>query len=350
MIKKRYVALFLCVFLLSSLFLCVGYAALTDTLLLSGTASATPGAYVYISKTELRSGSATDIAKSGTVLSSRVTLDNSASSQTVIRVTLKNNTEYPYTFNGITYTEGPDTYDNTAISVSANIDKGAELASGAETTFDVTFKYKSGVSTNKVLNSIINISYIPASEYIPEIAVKTSIGRFGEILNDETTYNTLITAMDTTSSGRRNTSYIGNVVGATDADTAAVNNLFTENGKNLLTLEIGGVETNVTAMIKREDIGGSTDKEMVIYMTGQEITGNIFNPATVQVFAAIYVQTESGEWVQKGTLYEGTATTNPYYISLSCNSFNTDTWRSAQTYHGVASGATIESVFAAVPD
>jgi hypothetical protein len=268
-------------------------------------------------------------------------------------VTVKNNTEYPYTFNGITYTTGADTYDNTAISVSASISKGAELAPGASTEFDVTFKYKSGVSTNKTLRSLINLSYVPAAEYIPEIAVKGAIGRFGEVLNDSVTYDQLIAAMDKTGSGRWSNSYIGNVAGATDADSQTIDNLFTVDGKKLLTLDLkgDGSETHVTAMIKRENIGGSSANEMVIYMTGEEITGSLFRPSTLQVFAAIYVQNETGEWVQKGELFEGTAKSNPYFGGLgSHNSFNTDTWESAKAYNGVKAGSTIEEVFAGIPN
>ena len=350
--KTRHIALMLCVLLLSTCFLGIGYATLSTTLSVDDTTRVDPPKTVYIFKANAASGTATNITRSGTVLSSTVTLANSASSQTVIRVTVKNNTEYPYTFNGVTYTVGADTYDNTAIAVSTSIAKGAELAPGGTVEFDVIFKYKSGVSANKVLNSVINLSYVPAEEYIPEIAVKGAIGRFGEILNDPVSYNQLTTAMDKTGGGRWSNSYIGNVAGATDADSQTVNDLFTVDGKKLLTLDLkgDGTETNVTAMIKREDIGGTNANEMVIYMTGEEITGSLFRPSTVQVFAAIYVQNAAGEWVQKGELFEGTARSNPYFGGIgSHNSFNTDTWESAKVYNGVAAGSTIERVYAAIP-
>jgi len=352
-VKKRYGVLMLCVIFVSTLLLGIGYATVSTTLSVTGTTQAEPPNAVYIIQTEVTSGTATVNGTSGTVLSSTVTLENSASSQAVIRVTLWNNTEYPYTFNGLSYTTGVDTYDNTAISVSASTAKGTSLAAGERTVMDLTFKYKSGVSTNKVLNSVINISYVPPEEYIPEIAVKGAIGRFGEILNDPTTYNQLTTAMDKTGSGRWSDSYIGNVAGATDADSKAVEDLFTVDGKKLLTLDLkgDGTETHVTAMIKRENIGGTNANEMVIYMTGEEISGSLFRPSTLQVFAAIYVQNEAGEWVQKGELFEGTARSNPYFGGIgSHNSFNTDTWETAKTYYGVASGSSIEDLLAAIPE
>ena len=351
--KKRSIAMILCILLFSTLFLGVGYAGLTDSLTVQGTADLKPGKYVYIASATVKSGTATGLAKSGTVLSSTVTLANSTSAQTVIHVSLKNNTDYPYVFNGLVYTEGEGTYDNTAITATASIKKGVELASGATTEFDITFKYKSGVSTNKVLKSVINISYVPSSEYIPEIAVKGAIGQFGEILNDPVTYEKLTDAMDNTGfTDRWSNSYIGNVAGATDADSKVINELFTVDGKSLLTLDLkgDGTETNVTAMIKREDIGGSSAKEMVIYMTGEKISGTLLKHTDLQVFAAIYVQNDAGEWVQKGELFEGTAKSNAYFAGWNDDSINTDTWKSTKAYNGVKSGSSISDVYKGIPD
>lgn len=352
--RKRVLALLLCTLFLSTAFLGVGYAVLTDELSVTGTANLTPGKYVYLSAATVTSGTATDLTRSGTVLGSTVTLGADASSQTVIRVTIKNNTEYPYVFNGITYTIGEGGgYDNTGIAVSTSMKKGYEVAAGGTAEAEVIFKYAKGVVDNKVLHSIINITFVPPDEYVPEIAVKGAIGQFGNILNDPVSYNKLTDAMDKTGiTDRWSNSYIGNVAGATDADSQAVNELFMVDGKSLLTLDLkgDGTETHVTAMIKRENIGGSSAKEMVIYMTGQEIKGNVLKHTDLQVFAAIYMQNDTGEWVQKGELFEGTAKSNAYFASWNDNSINTDTWKSTKAYNGVKSGSTIEQVLAGIPN
>lgn len=350
--KIRALAMILCTLFMSTAFLGIGYAALNDELTVSGQGTGKVPEIVYISAVTVSNGSATNITKSGTVLGSTVTLAASTSAQTILRVTVKNNTEYPYVFNGLTYTEGPDTYDNTAITVATSIKKGVALSAGASTSFDVTYKYKSGVASNRTLNSIVNLSFVPSDEYIPEIAVKGAIGQFGAILNDSVSYNKLIDAMDNTAGGRANNTYMGNVAGATDADSRAIDELFTVNGKHLLTLDIkgDGTETNVTAMIKREDIGGTSADEMVIYMTGETISGSLFRPSEVQVFAAIYVQNDAGEWEQRGELFEGVANSNNYSGGWgSHNSFNTDTWESAKVYNNVKAGSTIEQVLAGIP-
>lgn len=351
--KKWRWAVVLCTFLFAVSFLGVGYAALNDELTVSGQGTAKVPKIVYISAATVSSGTATNITRSGTLLSSKVTLGSSGTAQTVIHVTVKNNTDYPYVFNGITYTEGPDTYDNTAITVAASIKKGVQVASGASTSFDLTFKYKSGASSNRTLNSVINLAFVPPDEYVPEIAVKGAIGQFGEILNDPVTYNKLTEAMDNTGfTDRWSNSYIGNVAGATDADSKVVNELFTVDGKSLLTLDLkgDGTETNVTAMIKREDIGGSSAKEMVIYMTGEKISGTLLKHTDLQVFAAIYVQNDAGEWVQKGELFEGTAKSNAYFAGWNDDSINTDTWKSVKAYNGVKSGSSISDVYKGIPD
>ncbi|MBQ8907189.1 MAG: hypothetical protein IJY71_01195 [Clostridia bacterium] len=347
--RKRVVILTLCALFLCTGFLSIGYAALTDELTLDGSASVSPGSYVYISSVSLSSGSASNIGYSGTVLASTVTLTNSASSKVVLSVTLKNNSPFAYKFNGLTYTAGSG-YDNTAITATlSGISKGTELAAGASKTVTVTFAYGNGVSTNKTLNSLVDISFVLASEYV---AVDNSLERFEEILNDADTLAKLDAAMSNASERYNDTSYIGNVAGATDADSSALNEIFTVDGDNKLQLEVDGKTVDVTAIIKNEDIGGTADNEMVIYMTGSEITGNWFRPGSIQVFAAIYRKNAEGKWAMIGQLYEGTANSNNYtgQIFGTHNSFNTDTWKSSYVYHGVAEGATINQIVAAIPE
>ena len=347
--RKRVVILTLCALFLCTALISVGYSALTDGLMLDGSASVSPGSYVYISGVSLSSGSASNIGYSGTVLSSTATLTNSASSKVVLSVTLKNNSPFAYKFNGLTYTEGSG-YDNTAIAATlSGITKGTELAAGATKTVTLTFSYVNGVSSNKTLNSLVDISFVLASEYV---AVDNSLSRFEEILNDPPTLEQLYTAMDAASERYNDTSYIGNVAGANDADSSALNNIFTVDGDNKLKLEVNGKTVDVTAIIKNEDIGGTSDNEMVIYMTGNDITGNWFRPGSIQVFAAVYRKdTTDGKWKMIGQLYEGTANSNNYKGELfgSHNSFNTDTWKSSYVYHGVAEGATINQIVAKTP-
>ncbi|MBQ9735808.1 MAG: hypothetical protein IJV96_03380 [Clostridia bacterium] len=335
----------LCALFLFTGVISLGYAEVTDILSLEGSATADPPKIVFITSATATTGNASDIAYSGTLLSSTVTLDNGANSKTILSVTLKNNSPFAYKFNGLTY-DAAD-YDNTGIKATlTGISKGTELLAGASTTATITFSYANGVVANKTLHSLLDISFVLSSEYV---AVDNSLARFEQILNEPDTLQGLYEAMDTTN-GRPNNSYIGNVAGSSNADSTALNNLFTVDGENVLKLEVGGKTVNVTAIIKNENIIGDDQNEMTIYMTGSEITGSLFRPGSIQVFAAVYRKNAEGKWAMIGQLYEGRANSNNYNGGWgSHNSFNTDTWESYYEYHGIAAGASIETVIAAAP-
>lgn len=335
----------LCALFLLTSVISLGYAAVTDHLEIQGSATADPPKIVFITNATATSGTARDIAYSGTLLSSTVTVGNASDATAVLSVTIKNNSPFAYKFNGLTY--DPADYDNTAIKVSlSGMNKGAELLAGASKTVNITFSYTDGVPSNRTLHSLLNISFVLSSEYV---AVDNSLERFEQILNEPQTLDGLYEAMDTTN-GRPNNSYIGNVAGAHDADSEALNELFTVDGENILTLELDGKKVNVTAIIKNENVIGDAEKEMTIYMTGSTISGSLFRPSSIQVFAAVYRKDTDGTWKMVGQLYEGRADSNNYNGGWgSHNSFNTDTWESYYEYHGVRAGSSIETVIAAAP-
>lgn len=337
------------------LFFCmtgIGYAQLTTSLTVDGSASVEAPEAVYITNAAVKSGTDSTVhSYVDTVLKSTVNLSGSGTA--TVSVTVFNNTPYGYVYNGPKYVEGPDTYDNTAITFKEGITKGYELASGERVTFDVTFSYKSGAVANTVLNSAINFEFVPADEFIPEIAVKGALAKFEQILNTPADYETLTEQMsDYSNNNRANSSYVGNVVGAASEDTATLNALFTEDGENHLVLTIGGKDTNVTAMIKNENLDGVVGNEMTIYMTAEELGFRWYQSATVTVYAAVFRKNDEGKWVQYTELMTGTASANAYsggYLSTK-DSFNTDTWKSSEKYYNVNAGAQIETLVAAVPE
>ena len=203
---------------------------------------------------------------------------------------------------------------------------------------------------------MLNFRFVPPSDIV---AVRGADQRFKEILNTPALLDTLIKRMNTVTSawdpnGRADDSYVGNVVGSTSADSAVLNELFTVDGVNYLTMEIEGDEKPVTVLIKREDLDGKATtgdengNEMTIYMTAETI-GN--NPVTV--YAAVYTKdnTVSGsEWTQIGQLFEGKANTNRYSGWFgSRDSFNTDTWLSSKEYYSYKANSTISALVKAAP-
>ena len=351
--KTRTKVFFTLLFSLLCCCLCIGYAQLSDTLVIEGGADVVAQKNVFITNVEKKSGVAEIKGQYGTVLSSNVTVTTSTT--TTLEITLFNNSEYVFVFNGTVYDDAAYSNKNVTFSLSG-LKKGDEIAGMEYLTFTVTFATSVVSQGNLNLSSALNFQFVPREDYIPEIAVSGALDQFEEILNEKIDYDELIEYMeDTANTGRPNSSYIGNVVGADSKDSAAINEMFTVNGENMLVLDINGKKTNVTAMIKKENVDGNANTgadgdEMTIYMTAADLTKVSWGNRTVQVFAAVFTKASAdAEWVQIGQMFEGTATANNYEGSWfgSMNSFNTDTWKSSAKYYGINSGANIETLVSA---
>ena len=329
----------------------VGYAAVSDSLEVMGTVNVEAQTGVFIYQVNIPDGvNAMENGYTGTVLNSTVTLANSGSSTVSFDISLYNNSPYVYKFNGTNYLEEAYSNENIVFTLT-DLEKGDQIGAQASLNFTITFSYKNGQAvSNRSLNSVLNFEFVPEDEYVDEVVVSDATGKFKEILNDATDYQTLIDQMNTSSLGRLDTSYIGNVVGATSNDTLILKELFSEGDYSYLTLNIGGVQKNITAMIKRENIDGNAStgdgsgREMTIYMTASDI-----GSSSVQVFASVFTKEGNGEWYQLGQMYEGKANTNNYSWGAlgGKNSFHTGTWVSTVNYFNLGTGKTIEELIAA---
>ncbi len=179
------------------------------------------------------------------------------------------------------------------------------------------------------------------SEYLTQEkeTVNNALDQFKIILNDNSsggTYQTLLDMMDSNYSDTG--AYVGNVVGSNTTLNRRFEALFVdEEGNNKLTLELNGVTTNITAMVKQQDLDGDGIAEMTIYMTpfdpaDSSYPSNGTNTATqgykpVEVYATVFTQ-RNGNWIQLGDMYKGIAKANNYTSGEwgDDNSFNTDTW------------------------
>lgn len=304
---------------------------------------------VYITKATVGNGngSMTINGYIQTKFDSEVTLTAANTSTKSVTIRVYNNANETYAFNAIKYTT--DNYSNADIECTLPVLKhGDEIAPGEYLEFVVTYKYKNNkASSNRVLDSIINFEFLPVDE-LPteeEIAVSGALEQFENIINNIVTndsFETLIKQMeDYANNDRNDDSYIGNVSGASDADTALLEDLFQGN----LTLNINGVDTEVTIIIKREDIDGnaqtgdSNGNEMSIYMTTDDLQKNSwFGTEKAPVYVSVFSSDDDGEsWYQLGSMYEGTATIKRYDGWMGSGSFDTDTWRST-------SNATLQNI------
>lgn len=208
--------------------------------------------------------------------------------------------------------------------------------------------------------AITDFKFSDISDEETEEVTKSLAQKFLEILNSKTDYATLTGAMDDNYDGSRDwtASYIGNVAGSSSDDTTLLLDLFDGD----LSLEVNGTHVDVTCIVKRENIDGSTTTgdsyragrttyrgcEMTLYLTTanfERVSYNDYPP----VYAMVFTKSSSNsEWIQIGEeMYAGTAQVVGYVGGTTTGSFDTGTWRSSQDYHGVSAGATISTLIQA---
>jgi len=280
-------------------FMLIGYAALSDELTIKGDGEVKPQNIVFITDAKILSTNASAEATvngyTGTVLDSRVVLTSSSTSSVTFQITVFNGTNYTAYYQETVWADAA--YDNPDITVSTTLKVNDAVQSKSFLTFSATYSYKNGTVDNNVLNSLVNFKFSDELTQ-EEQAVDGALERFDDILNDETEQGATFDALrEEMISGEglsgRNNSYIGNVIGSSSSDSKAVNKFFTDaEGNNKLVLEIDGVKTSVTVMIKYEDVTGDGVEDMTIYMTPDKITGSFFNRGTVTVYAAVFTSSE----------------------------------------------------------
>ena len=320
-------------------FTSLGYAQVTSELRVIGTAQATPPKAVFITSVTTsgeNGGSAVSNGFSLTVLNSTVNLGENGNATATFNITVYNNTDITHGYNAMIYTVGEGTYDNTNMVVTPNIERRTPVEPGEYLTFTVTVTYdKKNNITDTVLNSVINYEFLPLDD-IPEdedvTAVSGVLEQFRKILNNEVvgidnSYQVLMDQMNDAAANDRNSSYIGTVDGASDADVAELEYLF----QGQLSLTINGTETPVTLMIKNENVDGVAGNEMVIYMTTDDlIKTSYWRNETAVVYVAVFKNTTlddgTAKWIQIGDMYEGEANIVQYSGWMGNGSFNTDTW------------------------
>lgn len=331
---------FMCVFSF------VGYAAINSELIVHGVAEAEPPDALFI--TSVSGGNCIDadtLAYSGTVVSSNVTLRENSDGvfEAFYHITVFNNTDVSYYY--VAKVRGtyslPDgtivSYSNENIEMQEDISFAEEVTAGERRTFTVHVYFSDNATdtSDKTLFSIIEYQFQTTKpENKDEAAVSGVLARFPEILNTPAEYNQLISAMNDISWNRLSSSYIGNVVNASDQDSAAIQELFGES----MVLNIDGEDKPVTIMIKRENVDGNGNtgenpgawfnggREMTLYITADTLSGA---GSYVPIYAVVYTKDKGSDtWYQLGTTVSGEAKVVSYIGGNGTGSFDTDTWRS----------------------
>lgn len=337
-------------------FLCVGYAAVTDPLQISGTIEfALPDGMNITRVSAPSNGTVQHFSR--TLLSTVSDLGNNANGTVTYEVTLYNNSPFSHYFKGITYDELA--YDNANVKFSLDgLELEQEIPSKGEVTVNLTFSYVNGNAIDRTtLSSILNFTF---GQTAAATAIEGALDCFENILNDPAKFTDLSAEMEQT---WFTSNKIGNVAGSnffgSEADATYVEDLFTDDeGVNYLTLQLGTEKVDVTVMIAGHDLDGDgVYDRMVLFLTPQTIQRN--TSKVDPVYAAVYTQDETtSKWTQIGELYKGTANgcryssgvnTASWGLAAMNNSFNTDTWRSSEIYYGVSSGSSIDSIVSKIP-
>jgi len=365
------------------LFTSVGYAALTSGLSANGIVNLIPRDGLYIISVE--EYSANNVTSSNITYFDPTNLDvtfnsSARNSSITYKITVFNNTDYKYTYSGIVFSSDLSGYNgnqyiNSTLGMSVTTKENPDDSSAtfntsdsieprSSRTFYATYTNGWRVPRNQNLKTLINYKFGVNVDSVSGVIVERTFELFENILNDTSSggkYEYLTDIIDDkyTGGGSGNqwmATYIGNVTGSTDTDTQKVTNLF--GGENL-SLTIDNVQTNVTLLIKREDVDGNTNTgdsystgsgnnyisaqgcEMTLYLTTDKLDRAGSNPT---VYAAVFTCDRNddgtlGEWYMLGDMYTGTAPVLSYDGNWDgTGSFHTDSWVSSRNTYQVVSG------------
>ncbi|MBO5939022.1 MAG: hypothetical protein J6Q82_05940 [Clostridia bacterium] len=358
---------FMCVFT------CIGYAEISEVLIISGRAKADIPSGLFITAVSTNSTSRVD-KNTVSHLPYTTTVDSTISRQSrnyvgtvTYNVTVLNNTELTYSYRGIYFQNDLDGYNgnqyvstqngNNNISVRCSLANlsAEEKKVGPGETLDFTVTYTVGTSRNQNTDwrTLINFQFgINVDGEREALAVVED--KFLNILNTATTYGQLIDALDNKFDGRQEwtSNYIGNVTGSSSEDSMAVNTLFA----GQLQITVGDEQMDATVLIKHENLDGNIYTgddytavnssnggvfrgygcEMTLYLTIDPLTTA---GAYVPVYAVVFTcdRDASGnqisDWYRIGTTYAGKANVVTYDGGNGTGSFVTDNWKAdAATY------------------
>lgn len=370
------------------IFMTIGYAALTDTLNVKGTAKVEIPEGLFIIDISTKASSNVDkneveYLQYTTTVDSLINRRNNNAGSVTYQITVLNNTRLTYSYRDLyyqlnisdyngngTYEEGrwnnKKTYEyinNTGsttkrIGVAPSFPNGKIVDPGQSLVFEVTYTIGTGMDSNTDWKTLINFQFgINVEGEAEALAVVEE--KFLDILNTSSTYHQLIDALDNKFDGTQEwtSNYIGNVTGSSSADSMAVNTLFA----GQLQITVGNEQKDATVLIKHENLDGNNMTgddyvarnennggvfrgygcEMTLYLTIDPLTAaGTYVPVYAVVFTCDRDENGNivGEWYRVGDTYAGEANVVTYDGGNGTGSFVTDNWRADSARHNVITG------------
>lgn len=367
MIKKSYSIIMLVFMLVISCFICVGYAQLTKDATVKGKVEIKFPEGLFITKVETISSSyvstnSVSFIEESTTVNSILKRQGNSAGTVVYEITVFNNTKYEYAYRGLYYMSsyGNNSYVSTTngnnnLGVIVSFPNGKLVGSKEELTFRVTYTIGRKISNNTTLDTLLNYQFGINVDSIDK-ATDIVYNKFLNVLNNESTYQTLVETLDDKFDGVQEwtSNYIGNVGNAVDNDMMTVETLFAGH----LTMMVNGQEQKAWVIIKHENLDGNemtgddytlrynqygeiTHKgcEMTLYMTVDPLDkSNGWAPVYATVFTCD--RDDKGniisDWYQIGDTYYGEANIVGYNgESGQTGSFVTDNWRTFNSTYQV---------------
>ena len=372
--KLSLIALFLVV---ATLFSFVGYAQLSDTLRIHGSAKIEVPYGLFITEIIEKGASNIDheshqFIEYSTTVESIIDKKNDTKSSGWRPTTTKyagsftyeiivyNNTEYEYAYRGLYYksTDYNNSYvateaSDNKLSVVTSFPNGSIVAPGEKLSFTVTYTVGKELDYSTDWKTFLNFQFGINVNSI-DAATDIVVQKFLNILNTTSTYQELIEVIDDKFDGEQEwtSNYIGNVGNAVDNDMMTVETLFA----GQLTMMVNGKPQKAWVLIKHENLDNNamtgddytvvynqwgpitySGCEMTLYLTVDPLdVANSWAPVYASVFTCD--RDEAGnivsQWYRVGDSYYGVANVVGYNGEYNATgSFVTDNWKSnASTY------------------
>lgn len=171
-IKKKSINIYLILFIFASIFMCIGFAAITSrNLEVDGYMTVKAKDGVFIKKITCSTDENTGFTQNyiyKTTVNSVVTLSSQSSSSTVsCHVEMYNNTNEKLVFDKVSYADSQYSNKNIVFTLN-NLNRYDILNSYGTIEFDIVFSYKEGTtpsSSNNTLTSYLNFKFIALDWY-----------------------------------------------------------------------------------------------------------------------------------------------------------------------------------------
>ena len=348
----------------SFLFLCVGYAAVSDGLAFSGVVSVDPVVvvdYLHVSVASLINPSSSDrvVNTSGSTDASSpmgtaiLYLDFTDSLTKTVNLTVTNsNPTLKYSFYEPRCVSA---YNDVTAAFSASVNSGITggtlnslglvvdgttiVSAQSISNISITVTSTEAVATTVVLQMIFGFEgEADKEEAESQATIKSALDKLSDALNNESTYDRILSEMS--QNGWWQGDYVGNVVGSGTSDTQLIEDIFGDTLTKVSFTE-GGTTHKCTVMIKRKNVTSVSpysEDEMVLYMTTVDLDSDtIKNGSSIPVYAIVFVKDTTvadseKQWIQYGDIYLGNASVNGYnWPHTGKDSFDTESWRSEGT-------------------